>query len=120
MQSEVYTTLETRSEDLRRVIAAKMRGLDDEAVNEVFCWTVEKALRLQGKFDAKRASCWTWLCMIAYGQVARYYRDLNTVKVHPESLTDVMANGQEPGVSYEDALITAIDLKRAGCVSGEK
>lgn len=110
--TEVFDTLEKRHKDLRRVIAAKMRGLDEEAVDEVFCWTVEKSMRLQTKFDPARASCWTWLCLIAYGQVARYYRDLNTVKVHPESLTDVIAGGNEPGVNYEDALIAAIDLKR--------
>ena len=113
-KGEVLKTLELRHRDLQNVIAAKMRGADEDDINKVYVWMVEKAIRLSDKFNPARASCWTWLCMIAYGQVARFYRTDGAKRVTPESLSDIIGSRTEPGESYEDALILAIDLKREG------
>jgi DNA-directed RNA polymerase specialized sigma24 family protein len=72
--SPIYQFLEQRATDVRAFIASRLRG-DDEDIDKVFCWTVEKALRLSHTYHPARSSPWTWCCLIALGQIRRHFRD---------------------------------------------
>lgn len=62
-----FTALwDTYIDSLKVYIQTKMKGLDEMQVEEICCWSFEKAFRHIKDYDSSRSQFFTWLCSIAW------------------------------------------------------
>lgn len=106
-----FTALwDTYIDSLKAFIQGKMKGLDELQVEEICCWSFEKAFRHISDFDPSKSQFFTWLCSIAW----KTGLDLveREQRAHPRGRTvwlDDSPAGSNPANEIADQVDTALE-----------